>query len=348
MKINFEEAKQFLSKINKKDRIAIFVHDDLDGVASAVLFYDFCISRKVTSVKVYLLDYGKNKISDFDIYSVNKILIADLAPIIIYEDLKKISKKIEVFYTDHHLEEKKFKIPKRVLELRTTELGYIPSSRTVYELCGGKKWLAVLGVLADFGEKYEVNKEFIESYLKESGKSLEYLKQDLMYTVSRALICFKKNTEKNVFDIIKEINSLEEINEKLFEFEKPVKEEFDTILKDFEINHLKKDKKIFYYFEPVYDIKSILINFISSKYPDEVVVFLVPLDKGMINISIRNQSKKYDVCSLLKEIIKPLKNASAGGHLAAAGGFILKKDLEKFKERFFSINLNKFVLMKYK
>jgi len=51
-----------------------------------------------------------------------------------------------------------------------------------------------------------------------------------------------------------------------------------------------------------------------------------------IKISARNQSQKVNTFDLMKNAISGLKNASAGGHIAASGAVIQKKDLQQFKQ----------------
>lgn len=340
MKISFDEAKKFLKEINEKDKIAIFTHTDLDGFACGVLLYDFFKKKNCSEIEVFFIDYGKNKLSDFNIKEKTKIFICDLAPEIVFEDLKKIPKDVKIFYTDHHQSKEEIFL-KNVLELRTTDEGYIPSSRTIFELVGGKEWLAVFGVLADFGEKYEENKNFIENFLRKEGKSLEHLKNDLMYALSRAIIYFQ-NKRKQFFDILKNVNSIEEI-EKFRKYSDEVKKEFDRFVEEFKDKKEERKEIIFFYFEPNYDIKSLLINYLSSKEPEKCYVFLTP-NGDLINISLRNQSKKFNLYSLLKETVKNLGCSSGGGHLSAAGGQIKREDLEKFKKKLFSINLNKFLM----
>ncbi len=343
VKVNQEQAKEFLETINKEDSITIFCHTDLDGFASGVLFYDFCISKGCKYIEVHPIDYGLSKILDFDLTKTNRILIADLAPAMVIEDIKKVSSSIKVFYTDHHPEEKGSNLPKNILELRTTKEGYIPSSRTVYELCGGKKWLAIAGVISDFGDEYDINKDFIESFLKESGKSLDYIKKDITYTISRAIIYFEKHTESNFFDMLKDIEYMEDVNPALNNLEKPVKEEFEKCLEDFKKNSEKMGKINFYYFKPEYNIKSFIINFISSRNKKEIYIFATPKTDVLIGLSARNQSKEYDVSKLLHGCLEGITGGSAGGHKEAAGGQIPKKELEKFKQ-----NLRKYDIEKAK
>ena len=341
VRINFEKSKEFLEKINEKDSVTIFCHTDLDGLASGVLFYDFCISKNCNEVKIFPLDYGIDKISDYNLERTTKILIADLGPEFVSEELSKISKFFEIFYTDHHPENKNFPIPKEVLEFRTTEEGYIPSSRTVYELCGGKKWLAVLGVISDFGDAYDSNDKFLEDYIQEIDRSLEYLKKELMYKLSRVIIFFEKHKESRFIDILKEVKYLEDLSE-LNRFEKPVKEEFEKQVEIFEEKVEKLGDINFFKLEQEYNIKSFLINYLSQKETEKVLIVVTPLENRLWKISGRNQSKEYDVPGILNKAIEGIPNSSAGGHKSAAGGNIPFEYLNKFKKNLSEIKLENY------
>jgi len=339
MKISFEEEKNFLENIKKTDKIAIFTHTDLDRIVCGVLFYDFFKKKDCIEIDVFFIDYWKNKISDFNISNKMIVIISDFALENILQDLMKIPEKIKVFYTDHH-QSKENIWRKNIYEFRTTDLGFIPSSRTVYELVWGKKWLSVLGVLADFGNEYEENKEFLNEFFEESGKSLNYFKEEVMYMLARAIIYFEKNKEKSFFYILKGLNSIEEL--KIFKkYNDEVQKEFNKFVREFKEKSEKKGKIKFFYFEPEYNIKSILINYISSFKKDEIYVFLTPSNEK-VNISLRNQSREFNLYNLIKDATKNLKDSSSGGHLNAAGATIRKKDFKKFKNNLFLLNLQNF------
>lgn len=328
--ITENEAKKYLDKISEKDSVAIFRHTDLDGFASAILFYDFCKKKGCTNIKVFPIELGINKLTDYDLTEFDWILISDLPSEVIVQDLQKISKDKNVFYTDHHPISKQ-KIPENIKTFLTIQQGNMPSSRTVYEICGGKYWLAVTGVLSDFGDSYPVNQDFIQDFLDKTEKSKEYMKQEIMYKIARAIIYFEKNPKLDFFDFLKEIKTLDEIKN-LEKYEQPVKQEFEKFIKDFQENSKKFGDVFFFYFEPYYGIKSFLINNISSKREKEIFVFCVPINKEILSISARNQSKEYDVSIILKDCVKNLQNSTAGGHKAAAAAKIPTTELEKFKE----------------
>jgi single-stranded DNA-specific DHH superfamily exonuclease len=234
MKITFNQAREFLEVINENDRVAIFTHRDLDGMAAGILFSDFCKKRKA-KVKTWILDCGTNRMSNYKLKMYNKILISDLAPNIVFQDLVGLGNK-KVFYTDHHPEENESPIQDYVLELRTTTEGYFPSTRTVYELTEqenkDKLWLATLGTLSDMAEKYPENKEFLENAYKQLGLTQKDMMKYL-FKFNFALIG-SSSMEKS----FKEISKLSRLGDiaKLAKYYEPVEREFQRVTEDYNVN----------------------------------------------------------------------------------------------------------------
>lgn len=321
---NKEKAKAFLESITPSDKIALVFHDDLDGFASGILLYDFLKKKGCKDITYFILGIGKNSIDDFNLKDRNKVIIADLGPNLIDKKLFEIKDK-PILYIDHH--KKDVQIPEEVIEVRTKDA--FSASRSVFELVGGKDWLALAGMLADAGDRYSENTELIKSILKKYKFSLEEYKEKRVYPISEALLYFEGKF-KEAFKIMLKINSPEEIEE-IKKFSEPVRKEINKFVADYEKNKEKLGDANFYLFSPKYQIKSIVGNIISMGHPEEVFIFANP-EKDSMRISARNQSANLDMANLLKETMKNIPNASSGGHLRAAGGFFQAKDLEKFKE----------------
>jgi len=338
MKINFKQASEFLEKVNEKDNIMMFTHSDLDGFAAAILLKDYC-NLKGAKVDVRIINYGVTRISDTNVKKFNKVFLTDLAPGMIWEDLAKLKDK-EIFYTDHHQDEKDKPIADFILELRTTSGGYFPSTRTVYELLEeeskDKLWIATLGTLSDMAEKYPENTEFLQKCYKQlnltHGELMKYL-----FKLNFALI--GNPSLENSFEEISKFKSIEDIT-KLAKYYVPVEKELERLKGDYEKKKEVFGKIIYYYLEANYPgIKSTFINVISGEEKDKVLIFSTPKKGETIGISIRNQSKEYDVAKLLQSYVAGLSGGNGGGHKSAAGGQVDRSDLGKFKERIKQIKL---------
>jgi len=341
MKIDYKQAREFLEKINEKDNVVIFTHTDLDGFASGNLFLNYLNQQNAKS-EVKIINYGVNRISDTDTNKFNKVLISDLAPGMIWEDLSKLAGK-EVFYTDHHQADAKCPIPEFIHELRTTDQGYIPSTRTVYELTEkenkSKLWIATIGVLSDMAEKYPENNEFLQKAYWDLGLDQESLMKYL-FKLNFALI--GNPSLEDSFTEISKMNGLEDVV-KLAKYYEPVEKEMGRIRKDYLKKREATGKIVYYCLETIYPgLKSAFINVVSGEEKDNVLVFSNIKNQDIISMSARNQSKEYDVSQILKDCVLGFKDGFAGGHKSASGAQMHKYDLERFKERLIQVNLEKY------
>jgi single-stranded DNA-specific DHH superfamily exonuclease len=325
-KINFKQAKEFLDNITNEDKVAVIHHDDGDGFCSGVLFYDWC-KQKGAGVEAFSFSINKSKIKDYDLKKFNKIIITDLASGFVAEQLDYISDK-EVFYTDHHPEEGVF--PKEILTLITSKGEYFPSSRTAQELTGLKPWLGLAGTISDAGELYKENEDYINNNLKNTGLSLDKFKEKITSVITNTLIYFDKNEDK-AFDIIKNLNSIEEI-ESLKKYSNPVEDEIQKFVNEYGKKGERLGSVNFYSINPEFSIKTAVSSILSRNNPEEVFIFASSKNDGLISLSARNIVGKLTAKKVLAAGVKNLEDSRSGGHEVAAGGIIQAKDLEKFKE----------------
>ncbi len=338
MKIDFKQAREFLERVNDKDNAMIFTHTDMDGFAAGILLQDYLIS-KGAKTDVRIINYGVTRISDTPLGGFNKIFITDLAPDMIWEDLNGLKDK-EIFYTDHHKEDKDKPIPDFVFEFRTLSQGYIPSTRTVYELTEkenkDKLWLAIAGTVSDFAEKYPENNEFLQNAYKRLGITHEEL---LKYLFKFNFALIGSPYLEQTFAEISKMKSLDEVA-KLAKYYEPLEKDIERLRKDYIKNRELFGKVIYYNLETDYPgVKSALINEVSGKEKESVLVFATKKGSDLVSLSARNQSRKYNCITVLKEGIRGLEDSKAGGHEAAAGAQIRAEDLDKFKERLKQIKL---------
>ena len=326
-KITQQQAKEFLNSINNQDKIAIIHHDDLDGFASGILLYDFCEKKQANQIKNFVFSFGgwnKNiTLNEFD-----KILIADIAPFGIKEINLPLNKKI--FYTDHHPE--KEEIPKEILELRTPDQEYIPSSRTVQELTNSKLWLGLAGTISDAGDLHKENNQYIESGLKNLKTTSKEFQKNIVHTLSNTIVYFDKNPEK-AFEKIKNIQTIQDIKD-LEKYSQDIETEIQEKTKSYE-KYLEKINNInIVYLELKYPVRAIISTKVSMGDPEKIFIFLSKDQSNpeILGISSRHQADNADLPKLLNSAMKNLENAFAGGHKRAAGGQIQAKDLEKFKQ----------------
>ena len=316
-----------MNNISLKDKVAIILDNDPDGFCSGILFQDFC-ERTGAKTERFIYKRERAKFETFGLDDFNKIIITDIAPGLLNKNLEKIKDK-KVLYMDHHPRE--FDSPKEINEYTTLERGYIPSSRSAFELTKGKKWISLVGTISDAAHLYKENDEFIKEALDEFQMSLEEFKEKVVFVISNFLIYFNKKRSE-AYDILRKMNSIEDLS-KIEKYSFKIKDEIYKYVNEFEEKNEKIENVNFYYINPKYSIKNSVAFEIGTKKEnhDKIFIFASPKKDNKISLSARNTSKKRDMADLLKAGIGNLEG-NAGGHAAAAGGLINKKDLEKFKE----------------
>lgn len=318
-----QQALNFLENIESTDKVALIFHDDLDGFASGILLYDYLIKKGCGDIKYYIFSLGKSKLETINLEDRQKIILADLGPNTVAQEINKLAETKQILYIDHHKQD--VELSKNIIKYLNE--GAIPASRLTYELVGGKYWLSVSGTITDFGDKYQENKDFIEKFFKDNNLDFESTKKNIIYKISYFLIYFEKDYKK-AFDILQKVNSIEETKQ-ILKYIQPVEDEDKKFIDDYEKNKEKLGMINYYFFSPQFEIKSVVTTLISIKSNEDIFVFATP-HKESIRLSARCQSGKYDMSDLLKSAISGLIG-NAGGHSKAAGATIQAKDLEKFK-----------------
>jgi single-stranded DNA-specific DHH superfamily exonuclease len=329
-----EKAKKFLKEINENDKIALVFHDDLDGMASGVLLFDFLKKKKCNDIKFYIYSIDTTNFSNFDFSDREKIILADLAPHFVSEGLKNLAKqKKKILYIDHHQVNPGIVLPSEVLEYRCLERGYIPASRMVYELVSEEtpesEWLGIAGTIGDSGDAYKENEQIISDFLKKENISIGEYKNKVAFKIGSFLAYFKKDLRK-AFDILKEIKDWRDVK-KIEKYAEPVEKEIGRLVKEFETKKEILGDIIFYYFKPKFELKSTIATKLSFQNPGKIYCFAVPKGNKIL-LSMRCQSDSANLLDIYQLATKGLENAEFGGHKRAAGATILAKDLEKFKE----------------
>ena len=327
------KAVDFVKGIAKKDKVAILSHIDLDGmggakVLSKVVKYDLMKFLAYEQINNDLVkELKKNKIT--------KVIISDLS-IDNVEIISEIEDFAEILIIDHHLFEQDFN-SERIVFVNSQDYCatylcyYLFSEFTVVEELD---WLVVCACIADW--QYFNNQKFMSEIMKKYGDSFEVNEDsirksgkfwDLQLKLGLTLIYFGYRLNE-AFDLIDDdFSSMDNLDKYCDE----INEEIESSVKKFE-----KEKEIFgdvylWIFSGKFQIKGILSTIISVKYPNKTII-IVKKNQDFYTFSARRQDKKINVSELLKNAIEGFENAFAGGHIPAAGGQILHKDIEKFRK----------------
>ena len=336
MKLEIGTEERFLKFVSesKGKKIALISHTDLDGITSAKIaneVFNADLLRFVgyTDLNIELAEElksaGVEKIIFTDIYIKDENFVAALENF------------AEVLIIDHH---KTNDLNSEKTVLIKGENGY-SAGYLCYELFSKIKnlekfdWLVACSCISDYCHiksekwlnevmrKYGDSLEHVNGYVRKSGKFWE-----LQKTLSMALIYFKDNPKKvydSIGDNFGEIGDLEN-------FANEVQSEIDKAIVDFEKGKESFEEGWFYEFDSKFEINSIVSTILAMGEQNKIFVLLSPY-KNLYNVSIRRQDKKFDCDKFVKKLIEGFDSADGGGHVPAAGGHFMKKDLAEFKKR---------------
>ncbi len=325
-KITFQETKEFLEKIDSNDNVLIVHHNDGDGFASGIILYDWCVYK---GAKVDEVAYSSNasNIDKFQISEYNKVIICDINYVRFNLIADRFSEKQKVFFTDHS---RIGDLPEYILVLDETNKGYVPTSKTIYELIETKPWLALSGLIEDSGDIYPENKEFVEEILNKYEMSIEEFKEKVARKITNTILHFK-NDYPEAFKLIQKINSIEEISS-LEKYSKLIEYEMNNQMISLE-NNLEIIEDIYFY---KYTTESPYAKQIDTKMgiknENIFCVFEYPRDeKDIVHMTARYQYENADLISLFEKSLMGLEETNIRGYPKAVSIHIKKENVEKFK-----------------
>ena len=317
---------EFISNLSDKDKIGIISHNDLDGIVSAVIMSK--ILGKIDYIQ--FIDYNPkefiNIISELKKNKINKTVFLDLnfggSP----DFFKEIVKFSEILFLDHH--ESVDVNSEKIVYLRTESK--IPAcaicSYFALKMIEIPGFISALGIISDRVDRYnsQNNQDVFEDFgLRGKIELWEY--EDIL---NFARIYLRNDLQK-IYDFLMNIKKIEEIKG-LEKYAEPVKKEFESCLEDFYKNKKEFGDIIFYEFSPKYNIKSSLINRISTENQNRVLIF-ASVSGDNVFISTRCFSARFNCIKILKRLTRGIE-VSSGGHIVAAGCLLDRQQYEKFKE----------------
>jgi single-stranded DNA-specific DHH superfamily exonuclease len=327
----------FVKGINPADKVAIITHTDLDGIASAIFAQKIVESRGYKVKFIEYVSYNKELLRAVE----KKVIAAKITKLFILDftidstDLGfflKLSKKLDVLLVDHHKQIKEASNLKNIIKTETDDCCALVLFNLGSEFCNFKDlyWLLDATLYSEFSYKKQANMNLMKvRYPKLTEKNISKSKPaKLAMLISSSLIYYSENLQK-VFDIVikEDLSKLKKANE-------IIQKEINLWISKFKkkAEYFKEKNLYFFYFKPKYDLTSIIINTISSKNPQTTFILAVDENPEYVTIGARNQARLVDMANLVTAGIVGLKDATAGGHIPAAGARIRKKDLAKFKE----------------
>ncbi|MBI2598257.1 MAG: DHH family phosphoesterase [Candidatus Diapherotrites archaeon] len=326
------EFKKFALGLEKKDKIAVVYDSDPDGLSAAVI-----VSKAIQRLRgkkpelVFfqqqsIVSLQESTIQKLKKHKINKLIILDLAVDQDAKQIKKAEKFAHLLVLDHHKTYKNISSKKTVF-LKSNDFSFLdPSKYATAKLSfdlfaevadiGDLKWLACVGLTGDYC--ISIWKNFCKTMFKETGFTQKGI-QSVVKLISSVETVNRKQIAALYKELLRAKRPQDSEHSKYGHYKKLVEKELKILLAEFAKKKeiFAKQELVFFAFKSKYDIKSILVNRISTEiYPNKTVVLAEEKGKNIVTLSAR----------------KELKDAMAGGHIPAAGGKIEKKDLEKFKQ----------------
>lgn len=325
---------KFISNLSKEDNIALFSHNDSDGICSAILLSKVLPKLKIIRFLDYKPNLFKSLIEELHSSNITKLIILDLSVEREISVIQELSTSLQILILDHH--EMISDINSKNISLIKTKSDF-PTSYIAYTLCSKIKevpvWIGVLGSLSDLCYKYsEKNSSQIFYDLHFPGEPKNYFKETIL--LSNSLIFFENSSQK-IFDKLKDMNDISELSY-FKKYSSSIDEEIEKFSLLFKSKSEKKGDLLFYFFEPKYTITSLLINRLSMQDIHKTFVFVTKFNNS-IRISCRRQDGEKDCILLLKSAMEGIPNSTFGGHKSAAGGHISSEYFIQFKKNLFAL-----------
>lgn len=317
---------EFMSNLNDKDKIAVIAHDDGDGVGSAVI-----ASKVIGKVDlVYFYDFSPGTllpvIREIKKKKINKVFVLDLNLPENY--LKEIARTSEVLVIDHHPFEKDLNSDRIIFIKSDSGAACYVCYYLFSKIQKVPEWIAAMGTLSDTTHKYSESN--IGDFFRDFGFSRSDNLREKTLDLGFALVYFNGKTEK-VYDLLMSAKNFDELG--IEKYARIVREEFESKLEEYKNKKEECGNLIFYYFEPKYGIKAMLINKLSVENYNRTLVFIQKINnKDILDISLRSQSGNINCPELFKRAISGIPDSNSGGHYRAAGCRIPYKYLDKFKD----------------
>ena len=325
----------------KKQKVCIIHHTDADGVSAASVFCrvfnNYILHHQKNEIKI-----TEETISFFRKTGLKYAVIVDLnvdAEEKTFRQLEKLCEKVIVL--DHHIMNVDLSSEK-TMHLNPLKEGFkeaekYPASKYAFDILGFKEndpvaWKVAVGLFGDKALRYW--KGFWEKVSKIWNLSIEDLKKiSLTFDFSKAVSWDLFNKVRDIYISSK---SPEDYLSKAYQIEEleKVKRKYTALRKKALENAKLFNEFIVLFLEDCPELKSLLANEVSERYSDKTVVVLTR-DKdnpALLRISLRRQDRKYSMKELTRFMQRNLESFEGGGHIPAAGGKFLEKEMGKFME----------------
>ncbi len=335
-KTQITEIKEHL---NKAQNPLFFFDNDQDGLCSFLLLQRYLERGKGFPIKTIPLskDYFR-KVNELN---PDYVFILDVPTVSkeFFDEIEKIN--LPVVWIDHH--DVKIEIPDFV-NYYNPFLGKTESSATTYlcyQLTKKKEdlWLGVIGCISDrfIPDFYEDFKKVYPDLAIDSEDAFEIFYESEIGKIAQILGHGLKDKTTNVIKMLKFLMKaktpyevLEESvkNKEMHERFKHIYKKYKKFLDKAVEQGNKSDKLVFFEYGGDTSMSAEISNGLRYIFPGKMI-FVAYVSEFNVNISGRGEGVK----KILEKVLKDFDNARGGGHDRAVGGKIMKRDLERFREK---------------
>ncbi len=342
------EALRFLKTIDSSTSVTIASHHDADGVSSAAILDIFLKrhrGREADFISINTIP-PTSLVKNLKTVISDRIILADLS-IVDTPLMERIVRFAPTLLIDHHSYEYIPKIeglvyynPRRRNKEIYQSASYLSFkiARRIVDI-SDKIWIAVVGIVGDYDITYskdllsEAKKRFPEIRLRIS----DLLKTDFG-KIANLIYAVKSHGRYPMADIVRlmeEFDSPSEfLNDQRVEKYIRIYEEVNKEIEKEMARTMTETERygniMFFELKSRFNITSIISSMVADRNRDMIVV-IYERSANKVKISVRNQSKKYDLGMLIREAISQIPGASGGGHPAAGGGQVPASRWDEFK-----------------
>src|SRR3989338_8540773 len=344
-------AKEFVKSIGPDSKVAVICDSDPDGISAAVIIYH-SLKKSREVIPALVIPSGHNVevldsqlISEFKRQGITHLITADLAFDQKKNEIKRLEKFCKVLIIDHHKlyhnvsSRKTILMKPQLFEVKIDSSQYCASKLT-YDLFSEfvdlkeYDWIAVIGILAD--SNFRTWKSFVNKTLRRLGLKLG--KNPFQNTLGR--ICnlmayyeiYASGKVSKLYDALHKAKTYRHaLNSEIRKAQK-VNDEVEYYLKNYKKYSQMHGELLLIRIKPKFKIGSIVATRLSNKLQHTTIIIAQEM-KGRMFVSARRQDFKVAVNDLLEQSVKEIKEASAGGHVPAAGARFPTAQYDVFSER---------------
>ncbi|MDP2666139.1 MAG: DHH family phosphoesterase [Candidatus Diapherotrites archaeon] len=351
---NLDAALSFLQEISVEDRVAIIYDPDGDGIsAAAVTVRALKKWRGKRPEYIHPFPFSRGYVADDLPEQLKKLGVTKLITLDKSVDqmgvpfLLRLGEACETLIIDHHRVVTPLQMQGVIIAkpdiIWETESSSFPTAMFAYTLFShfmdvtDSDWIACIGIVSDAA--YPRWKDFVDASLMRGNYPVMDVPFENAFGRLSGMIyatgALSSRQLPEVLDLLIEANSPKVMLDSGFMSLVAIMEEE----MNFWLERLPNEMEYFPELElhigkvkPRHNIKSILINKLSQKMPNQTILLLEEF-KDKILISGRRQDFKVPINVLLETATRGLPEANGGGHVPAAGGIIRAEDEAIFMER---------------